>query len=247
MSEPKAVPGRSRPVIAIVSVIVALVILVGLGLWQLERRDWKAALNATLAERSQAAPAVLAPSRDWPSLRQDDDEFRRVRLTVTFPESRDAVVYAGGSALRPEIKTPGYFVFSVAQLSDGARIVINRGHAAEALAQARSHARPSGPVEIIGALRWPESGGLFVTPYEPKDDTWFVRDPQGMAMRNGWGDVASFYIEQEAPVPPGGSPRPGPLTVTLRDPHLGYALTWFGLAAVLAVMSLVWLFRREKA
>ena len=56
----------------------------------------------------------------------------------------------------------------------------------------------------------------------------------------GWGAVAPFYIEQEAPVPPGGLPHPAPLKVQLRNEHLQYAITWYGLAAVLVVMFAVW-------
>jgi surfeit locus 1 family protein len=47
-------------------------------------------------------------------------------------------------------------------------------------------------------------------------------------------------VEQETPVPPGGLPRPGPLVVKLPDNHLQYALTWYGLALVLAVVFVAW-------
>jgi cytochrome oxidase assembly protein ShyY1 len=57
--------------------------------------------------------------------------------------------------------------------------------------------------------------------------------------------VAPFYIEQEAPVPPGGLPHPAPLKPQLRNEHLQYAITWYGLAAVLVVMFAVWARRRR--
>jgi len=57
--------------------------------------------------------------------------------------------------------------------------------------------------------------------------------------------VAPFYIEQEGPVPSGGLPRPGRLTVKLRNDHFGYALTWFGLAAVLVITFGFWLRSRR--
>ena len=41
--------------------------------------------------------------------------------------------------------------------------------------------------------------------------------------------------------PEGGVPKPGPLTVHLRDNHLQYALTWFGLAAVVTAAFGFWL------
>ena len=67
-----------------------------------------------------------------------------------------------------------------------------------------------------------------------------------MARRKTWGTVAPFYIEQEAPVPPGGLPHPAPLKVQLRNDHLQYAITWYGLALVLVVMSAVWVARRRR-
>ena len=54
--------------------------------------------------------------------------------------------------------------------------------------------------------------------------------------------VAPFYVEQETPVPPGGLPQPGKLVVSLPDNHLQYALTWYGLAAVLAGIFISWAF-----
>ena len=51
-----------------------------------------------------------------------------------------------------------------------------------------------------------------------------------MAAEKKWATAAPFYIDQEAPVPPGGVPLPGKLSVELPDNHLQYAITWFGLA-----------------
>jgi cytochrome oxidase assembly protein ShyY1 len=58
--------------------------------------------------------------------------------------------------------------------------------------------------------------------------------------------VAPFYIDQEAPAPPGGLPQAGPLAIRLRNEHLQYALTWFGLAAVLAVVFTLWACGRRR-
>ena len=58
--------------------------------------------------------------------------------------------------------------------------------------------------------------------------------------------VAPFYVEQEAPAPPGGLPQPGRLKVALPDNHLQYALTWYGLAAILAGVFGVWTFTSRR-
>jgi cytochrome oxidase assembly protein ShyY1 len=72
---------------------------------------------------------------------------------------------------------------------------------------------------------------------------WSLRDHRAMAALKGWGEVAPFYIEQEAPVPPGGLPHPSALKVQLRNDHLQYAITWYGLATVLVVMFAIWAWR----
>jgi LPXTG-motif cell wall-anchored protein len=85
-----------------------------------------------------------------------------------------------------------------------------------------------------------------VSPHSDRQDLWFVRDQLAMAQRDGWGDVAPFYIEMESPTPAGGVPRPGRVTVNLRNDHFGYAMTWFGLAAVLAGAFAFWFYSRRR-
>ena len=60
----------------------------------------------------------------------------------------------------------------------------------------------------------------------------------------GWGEVAPFYVDQEAPAAAGGLPAVGPLRVNLPNNHLQYAVTWFGLALALLAVFLIWAFRR---
>jgi cytochrome oxidase assembly protein ShyY1 len=95
-------------------------------------------------------------------------------------------------------------------------------------------------------LRWPEQDSWFVAAHDAAGEIWTVRDHRAMAALKGWGAVAPFYVEMEAPVPSGGLPHPAPLKVQLRNEHLHYAITWYGLAAVLAVMSAIWLFRWRR-
>jgi cytochrome oxidase assembly protein ShyY1 len=165
----------------------------------------------------------------------DADEFRRVKLRAQFVDgAKQAFVFTGGSALRDDIKTPGYFVFAPAKLADGNIVVVNRGFVVQPDAKPASDA-----AEIVGYLRFPESGSFFVSDHDAAGTTWFVRDQRAMAKQLGWGEVAPFYIDQESPAL-AGAPKPGALKPQLKNDHLGYALTWFGLAAGLAAVFGVW-------
>ncbi|MFD0933941.1 SURF1 family cytochrome oxidase biogenesis protein, partial [Methylobacterium trifolii] len=60
--------------------LLILVVLVGLGTWQVQRRAWKLDLIAQVEARVHA-PAVAAPGpADWPGI-TSADAYRRVRLT----------------------------------------------------------------------------------------------------------------------------------------------------------------------
>ena len=216
--------------------ITGIAVLISLGVWQLQRKEWKEALIASL-ERQMSAKPVPLPAQSSDLLR-GNAEFRRVWLRAEFlKDAKPALLYTGASALREDVKQPGYFVFAPARLSDGRLVVINRGYVPLERPGETTDAPPS---EITGYLRFPESPGWFVSAHDAKGDIWFVRDPQMMAELRGWGPVAPFYVDQDAPLPAGGFPKPGKLAVHLRNDHLGYALTWFGLAAALAGVFAVW-------
>jgi surfeit locus 1 family protein len=233
-----AQPARRRGLfLPVLAVLAALTVLIGLGVWQLERKAWKEALIATLEQRLAQPPAPLPDASAWSSLRQDEWEFRRVRFTAQFLPADAALVYTVGSSLRSDVSGPGYWVFAPAAVS-GASVAVNRGFVPQGRPEI---AQLHGPVDIVGTLRWPEARSWFLQADDPARNMFFVRDPAAIAAARRWGAVAPFYVEQEAPVPPGGWPKPGPLRVNLRNEHLQYAFTWFGLAAVLLVLSAIWL------
>ena len=227
--------GPRRLLVPALATAAALAALLGLGIWQLERKAWKETLIATLQQRTTAAPTDLPPPETWANLTPENFEFRRVKLQVEFLARPQAHLYASGSALREDVKSPGYFVFAPAQIPSGEIVVVNVGYA-----PGRDHPGTAGRAEIVGYLRWPESPHWFVSEHDASGDIWFVRDQRAMANVRGWGNVALFYIDQESPTPPGGLPRPGPIKVNLRNDHLGYALTWFSLAAALAAIFTLW-------
>jgi surfeit locus 1 family protein len=217
---------------------IGFAILCGLGIWQLERLQWKEKLITALNSRV-SAPAVALPAAP----EQTPDEFRRVRARVQFAPGEHALVYTPGSALRPDVPGAGYWVMAPAK-SERGTIVINRGYVVPD-ARANVGAAPSGDVEIVGALRWPEEGAYFTPRDEPANNVWYRRDPASIAAAKNWGTVAAFYIEQEAPQLP-GAPKAGPLVVKLPNNHLQYVITWFGLAGALAAVYLVWLRSRLR-
>jgi surfeit locus 1 family protein len=227
-----------------VPALLAFAVLIALGTWQIERKAWKEALVASLTERLAVPPQALPSAKDWAKLDRAGDEYRRIKFTASFDNAREALVFAAASAFRPDVTSPGYWVFTPARLADGSLVIVNRGFVPDARRDPQS--RPQGQitetVEITGALRWRDERHWFTPADDASHNFWFTRDPAGIAAAKGLDpkSVAPFYVEQEAPTPPGGLPQPGKLVVALPDNHLQYALTWYGLAAVLAAVFGFW-------
>jgi cytochrome oxidase assembly protein ShyY1 len=233
--------------------LAMVALFAGLGVWQLQRRAEKHALIAALTERLAAVPQALPPSSQWSALEPSRDEFRRVRLTATFARLPDAMVYSSGSAVRSDISGPGTWAFMPAKLPAGETVVVNAGFVQNTMQDRRQEDRvvtpliTGEPVTLTGYIRFPEKAGMLTPPENPAKRLWFTRDHLAMARTLGWNDVAPFYIDLETPVPASGIPRPGPLEVHLKDDHLQYAITWFGLAGAVVIAFGVWWRGKRRA
>jgi surfeit locus 1 family protein len=230
----------------LIPAILAFALLIALGIWQIERKAWKEGLIASLTERLAVPPVALPAANAWPQLDRASDEYRRVKFSAQFDNSREALVFAAASAFRPDVADagPGYWVMTPARLADGGIVIVNRGFVPDGRqdAESRPGGELTGPIDIAGAMRWPDSRHWFTPNDDPAHNLWFTADPASIAAAKGLDAVAPFYVEQETPVPPGGLPQPGGLVVDLPDNHLQYALTWFGLAAVLVGVFVSWAF-----
>ena len=86
--------------------LLAFIVLIGLGTWQVERKAWREALIATLTERLAAHPEALPAQATWPNLDAASDEYRRVTFTAQFDHAAEALVYGAASAFRPDVSGP---------------------------------------------------------------------------------------------------------------------------------------------
>ena len=230
--------------------LVLVAVCVGLGFWQLQRRVEKHVLIEALTARLAGAPEALPQAAKWSALTPARDEFRRVRFVATYQSRPDAMVYSAGSAVRDDISGPGTWAFLPATLPTGETVVINAGFVQNTMQDRAQQDRAvtrlitKEPVTLTGYLRFPESAGTLTPSENMAKRLWFTRDHPAMARTLGWDEggkpVAPFYIDLETPVPESGIPKPGPLTVQLKDNHMQYVITWFGLAGAVAIAFGVW-------
>ena len=231
-----------------IATLAALAILVGLGTWQVQRKAWKEELIARIEARAFGPAGPLPSQTTWSTWQAQDDEFRRVSATGTFLNDDEALVYGLAPGERSGAPIQGYYLFTPLRLSDGALVLVNRGFVPTDLRDpaARPGSRPDGPVAVTGLLRAPEARGWFTPDDVPRENRWVAKDPAGIAAAHELSRVAPFYVEADATPNPGGWPRGGQTRLDLPNNHLGYALTWYGLALTLAAVFAAFAWRRLR-
>jgi len=218
-------PPRSPATLVLLGGVAALLFaaLVALGVWQVERRAWKHALIAQIDARLHAAPVAPPGPVDWPRI-GSRDAYRRIVLNGRYLARSETFVKAvterGG----------GYWALSPLLTDRGFVVLVNRGFVAQASAPA-----PAGPVHVTGLLRVTEPGGGFLRANDPAGDRWFSRDVAAIARARRLQSVAPYFIDADAASSQAGGPVGGLTVVAFTDNHLVYALTWFGLAALVAI------------
>lgn len=233
---------------AALTVLAAFAVLVGLGLWQMERLAWKEALIAQVEARVHEAPVALPPEADWPKIDFANDEYRRVTAHGRFRHDLEVQVYALVDREPDGFGGPGYWVVTPLALADGSFVLVNRGFVPldRKDPATRGEGQVDDPVTVIGLLRLPEEGGLFMPANDPAKDSWYVRDPDEIASAKGLVRVAPFLIDADATPNPGGLPRGGLTRLAFPNRHLEYALTWFGLAATLLAVFAAYAWSRVR-
>ncbi|BCJ91643.1 SURF1-like protein [Terrihabitans soli] len=211
--------------------LLALIVLIGLGTWQMQRLHWKEDLLQRVTARI-AAPAVPLPPAGWPTLDLKEWEYRPVEVSGTFRHDLETRVYVLLTEPRGPLSGPGYFILTPLETGEG-RVLINRGFVP---LETASFPRLEGLTVVKGLLRGPEDRNMFTPADESSERLFYARDPAPIATALGI-PLAPFTIDAVETLP-GGLPQAGETRVNFPNRHLEYALTWYGLAgALLAVFA----------
>ncbi|MBS1300819.1 SURF1 family protein [Loktanella sp. SALINAS62] len=190
-------------------------VLIALGVWQIQRMQWKSDILADI-ETSIAAPPVSIPA----VLAEAEHEY----LPVTASgELTGDVLHV---LVSTEENGAGYRTISA--FNTGERtILVDAGFAG---LDDRATPLPTGEITVTGNLLWPDEVDGF-TP-EPDNGLWFARD--AVAMSQTLDTEPVFLVAREIP----GDTVPMPVGITgIPNDHLSYAVTWFLLAAGWLAMS----------
>ncbi|MGE4244863.1 MAG: SURF1 family protein [Parvibaculaceae bacterium] len=230
---------RGRNLAFLVFSLAALALCLALGFWQVERLEWKRAILAQMRERMAGEP--FSPADVESRLRAGEDiEFLRVGASGRFGEGQVRYFASHDGMV-------GWHLVSPFQTTDGETVLVDRGFVPDrALAEAAP--APKEPVTLTGIARAHADGRGFFTPADkPAEGIFYAWSPAAMAEGLHAGQSLGFILHAEpAPgAPQWPSPRlPDPASIP--NNHLQYAITWFGLALALAVITLLQLRRLRR-
>ncbi|MFV0245382.1 MAG: SURF1 family protein [Qingshengfaniella sp.] len=213
---------KLRILLAVLFGLTGVVLLCWLGVWQVQRLDWKQGILAEIEARIGAPPGVL-PNQPDP----DRDRYLPVRAHGRTGESEILI--------QSSHKTygPGFRVITPFVIADGRRVLLDRGFI---LARDRDTDRPPLTMTVTGNLHWPDEIDMFTPEPDHETGLWFARDIPTLADALNTEPVLIVLraSDEDAPVI-----LPLPVTADgIPNDHLQYAITWFLLAAVWAGMSI---------
>lgn len=220
--------------------VVMVPLMVGLGLWQLQRAQEKAELSAAFEARQHQAPAQLPALWDSPA---KSLAYLPVQLAGSFLP--DKYFLLDNQVQHGKV---GYEVLAILQLADASgSVLVNRGWIAGDTARRALPAVPlvTGTVTITGHV-YVAPGTPFLLAEQQLDNTWpkliqaVEMDKLGpvVAAAQPVGKVFPYPIRIDAG-------EPGALAVAWQvvnmspQVHRGYAVQWFAMAAVLLVFFLL--------
>ena len=228
-----------RPVLTVLTTLGVLVLL-GLGTWQVARLQWKEGLIARAGELATADPVPLeADDALYRSVLAGGELYRHVSLTGGFPTAEVVHVFGTHDGV------PGWFVFQPFRADRlGVDLMVDRGFVPE---DDRATTYPLPDAERLrGLVRYYEApGGLGAAVAPPADlarGTAYDRRKATLTAPFGGADAfAPFYLDSTLPTT---LPRGGTTRLDFSNRHLGYAITWYGLAAGLVAVYVAMTRRR---
>lgn len=215
--------------------LLAVVVFVNMGLWQLRRLAERQDFNARLTSRTTQAAQPLDQVLQEYGPDQDSLELRSVYATGEYNTAEEVVLLA-----RSYEGISGHHVLTPLELGDGRAVIVDRGWVPIDLdsPDREEAAPPAGPVVVNGVLRKTETRGAF-GPTDPAEGTLaqISRVDLDRLDQQTSSELVPVYIELTAqePAQAGELPAIVPLPEPSEGPHRGYAVQWFLFTAVVLV------------
>lgn len=213
--------------------LILLSILIGLGVWQLERATWKQGLVSAHEARISQPPVAVS------SLLSSGDELQyrqviaRGHYDLTHQLLLDNRIHRGRA---------GYHVLTPLRLDDGSgTVLVNRGWVP--LGASRAHLPvldgPAGSVTLTAMVNLPPARAFRLDTVEEAHSGWpqVIQQIETGPLEQRLGhELLPLILLLDAADPNGYVRDWRPVYGVTPEKHTAYAMQWFTLAAVLALI-----------
>lgn len=208
--------------------LVMLIVLIGLGTWQVQRLHWKQEVIARIEHAEANAPVPLTA---------DPLPYAKV---LTEGRLREDLAVLFGAEVRETPAGPKMGAHLIVPLErDSARpLLVDRGWVP--LAPTAPLDIPSASVSLTGFVRPPEEPGWFSAADNVAERHFYTLDPQAIAAALRLKNAEPFILVVLGPKPASLWPEPAHHLPQPPNNHLSYVITWYGLAAALGVIFVVY-------
>lgn len=217
-----------RFVVPGLSTLIMLIVLIGLGTWQVYRLHWKEGILARIAI-AEAAPAIPLAANPAP--------YTKVSVTGRFQFDR-AVQF--GAEVRDTRSGPTMGSYQIVPLErDGAPpILVDRGWVPQKRVAPLNE--PRGTVTVAGYVRPEETQSWFSAADDLATRQFFTLDPRAIGIAVGIAPPVPFTLVALGPTVVESYPSPAQHLPRPPNNHLSYVITWYGLAVSLVIIFGVW-------
>lgn len=211
---------------------LALLLLLALGAWQVQRLHWKDGILARI-DAAEAAPPV--PLRGIP------DPYQKVEATGRFRPDR-AVLFGAIVQTTPQGDRMGGDLIVPLERTDGPPVLVDRGWVPDPVPPNLTW--PAGEAHVSGYALAPQTPGIFTPAPDKSHRRFYALDPAAIAAALGLKQVAPFTLIAMGPTEPGHYPMPATRLPRPPNNHFQYAVTWFGLAGALLLVFFSWAYTK---
>lgn len=225
--------GSKFELIPFVFALAAIIILISLGNWQLNR----------LSQKKHFIQAIEANIKNPPinvdTISDNIELYTKIGLEGNFLEDKNIFLYGKRSA-SPE--KDGYYLLSPFKTINNDILLISRGWITQSTKDDFSkYEQHTETIKIIGITLPNEKKSFLVPENDIKKNIWFNID-LNMAQEAVGINIANFYLMQidSQDLPNGGKPLSTNYLNKVRNDHMEYAITWYSLAACLFILFLIY-------
>lgn len=229
----------------LVLVPIALVVLLSLGTWQVNRLHWKETLLTDIQQRSKAAPVDVAELERLIAAGEPID-YRHATASGAYLHDKERhflATFEGQS---------GFYLYTPLQLANGRYLFVNRGFVPYDRKDpaSRPESLIAGEQTVTGLARaeLQEKPSSLVPDNDERANIFYWKDRARMAASVDLPEdrVLPFFLDADSSPVAGGLPKGGVTQIDLPNNHLQYAITWYGLAVALVAVTIAGLIKRRS-